>query len=170
MNAPIERPFLRVVRAFAALLFDEGNGVPAERLDWIVREYAEFTKFVGSKTRLGFRGAIIAIQLFPLFFVYVPLPFTWLSDRLKHKYVERLEASRWTFLVTALKVPMSIRYFEHPEVARTLGYDARPLRVLADDAPITRLAIKSSIADVPAGTDPHAWTNAENTGNSRGSR
>jgi len=163
MNSPIERPFLRVVRAFAALLFDDGGGVPVERLDWITREYGEFTRFVGAKTRLGFRAAIVAIQCFPVFFVYVPLPFTWLPDALKHRYIERLESSRWTFLVTALKVPLSIRYFEHPEVARTLGYDARPLRVLEDDAPVVRLAIKTQVSDEPAGHDPAAWTNSESS-------
>jgi hypothetical protein len=145
VEKPLGPLFLRVVRVFAEALFDEGDGVPGERLDWITREYGAFSAHVGAKTRLGFMGALVAIQLLPVFFVFVPLPFTWLSRRQRRIYLERLEASSLTFLVTAVKIPLSVRYFEHPAVVASLGYDGRPREVRADDEPHPRLARKTGV-------------------------
>lgn len=149
MEKPLGRWFLRVVRVFAGTLFDDGHGVPADRLDWVTSEYGEFSARVGAKTRTGFRAAILAVQLLPVLFIGVPLPFTWLPAATRRRYLERLEASQLTFLVTALKIPLSVRYFEHPDVIGTLGYDGRPMVVLPEDAAHPKLAQKTGVPALP---------------------
>lgn len=150
MERPIRGWYLRVVRAFAEVLFDDGTGVPPERLDWVAREYGAFAAHVGAKTRTGFKAAIFAIQFFPVFFVGIPLPMTMLSMAQRRRYLERLERSTWTFLVTAVKIVLCTRYFEHPDVVPTLGFDGRPMLVTPDDAPHPALARKAGLPVLPS--------------------
>lgn len=150
---PLGSFWLGLARVLAATIFDDGHGVPAERLDWLVAEYADFTRAVGAKTRLGFRGALLLLQLLPLFVVGVPLPMTWLSPSRRHRYLEKMEASAlFTVLVTATKMPMALIYFEHPEVMATTGYDGRPMRPLpGEDAPgaMPATATKARLSVLP---------------------
>lgn len=134
MNRPLGPLSLRVVRVFAEACFDDGTpGLPA-RLDWLMGDYADFTQSIGTKSRIGFAAAAFAVQWLPLFFVGRPLPMTWLAPETRRRYLEKLEASALTFLITALKLPLSMVYFEHPDVMARTGYDGRPLVELPNDA------------------------------------
>jgi hypothetical protein len=96
MNTPLGSWSLGILREMARTLFDDGTGVPEARLDWLIAEYADFSRSFGAKTRFGFRLALLAIQLLPLFVVFRPLPMTWLSAATRRRYLEKLEAGSRT--------------------------------------------------------------------------
>lgn len=124
--------WLRIVRAISEALFHDGaEAVPSDRLDWLVGEWADFSAHAGMKTRIGFRGALLALELLPLFVVGVPLPMSVLPLKLRTRYLEKVETSNRAFLVTALKAPLSMIYFEHEDVVGRTEYDGTSL--LGDD-------------------------------------
>lgn len=150
---PIGWLFLSILRALAATAFDDGQGVPSERLDWLMREYREFSRSLGAKTRTAFCLAILALQFLPLFVIGVPLPMTWLPGRLRVKYLEKLEAGPLTAIVTATKVPLTMIYFEHPEVMASTGYDGRPLVLTGEESAsggLPAAARKARLQTLPA--------------------
>ena len=146
---PLGRFWLRLVRAVAEVLFDDGRGIPRERMEWLLAEWADLSAHAGAKTRLGFRGALLALELLPLFFVGLPLPMSLLSHGTRMRYLERVETSKLAFFVTALKAPLSMIYFEHEDVVGTTGYDGTSL--LEDDPRRdTRPAVKAGRVRLPA--------------------
>jgi hypothetical protein len=151
MDKPIGPFFLRLIRVFAEALFDDGTPGLKERLDWLMAEYADFSRSVGTKTRLGICGAMLVVQLLPLFVVFRPLPMTWLSKETRRRYLEKLEAGPITFLITALKVPLTLIYFEHPEMMARTGYDGRALVEGAEDQALPATARKARLQVLPAG-------------------
>jgi len=118
---------LRIARALAATLFDDGSGVPAERLDYAMTELARYVARVGRLTRLALAFALWVMQLAPLLCLGIFRRFTEASAEIRHRCLRRLEVSWLGLSVVLLKTLLSLVYFEHPDALASTGYDAQGL-------------------------------------------
>lgn len=140
---PLGRWFLSLARTFATTLFDDGRAIPEDRLDWLIADFADFTAHTGMKTRMGLRGTLFLLQILPLFFIGVPLLMTWLSPAQRLRYLAKVEESRVSFIVTSVKAPLTILYFEHPDVLPRTGYDGESLVPGSDETRALRAPSKA---------------------------
>jgi|SRR5690606_10799504 len=118
---------LRIARALTATLFDDGTGVPPERLDYAMAELVGYAARVGRMTRLALRFALWVMQLAPFLLFGVFRTFTRASVELRERCLRRLEGSRLGLVVVLLKTVLSMIYFEHPDALASTGYDAQGL-------------------------------------------
>lgn len=111
------------VRAFAEALFSTAEGAPpAERLDWLTREFADYLVKAGGRARLILSLALFAVSwLAPL--MVDEWPTIVRLDRLTRiRALERMEASFLSAAVLAVKAFLCVIYYEHPDVQREVGY------------------------------------------------
>lgn len=111
--------------AVAETLFTTDQGPPpAERLEWLVDDLDHFFVQAGARARLAYRLCLLAISvLAPLLILHLP-PFRRLPRAQRTKALERMERSWAGLAVFGAKAPLCIIYYEHPEAARFIGYDA----------------------------------------------
>lgn len=118
---------LRIARSLAATLFDDGSGVPADRLDFAMGELQGYAARAGRLTRLALRFAFWVLQLTPLFLCGIFRRFTSVSADIRQRCVGKLEGTRLGLVVVLLKTVLSMVYFEHPDALASTGYDAEGL-------------------------------------------
>jgi len=128
---PPSRRADRALFHVAQALFTRDQGPPPDaRLHWLCLEMREFLAHCGSKARLLFAVALfLATWVAPLWVMRLP-PLTLLSHARRIEALDRLEASPIGTPLFALKAVVSLVYYEHPDAARELGFDGRPLREL----------------------------------------
>ena len=127
-TADAPRGWLRNVAAIAEVMFADEIGAPDRgRVDWLCAQTKDFVDSVGGKTALIFRLSVTATSwLSPLFVGKLP-PITRLSFRDRVSALNRYEASPLGLSVFAVKAFLSMHWFEHPEVAREVGFDGQPM-------------------------------------------
>jgi hypothetical protein len=112
-------------RALAETLFTTPEGPPpAERLDWLVEDADDFVAHAGTRARLVLWLCLTAISALAPLFVLRLGPFRWHSPQLRTRALERMEQSALGLAVFGAKAILCIVYYEHPDAARTTGYDA----------------------------------------------
>jgi hypothetical protein len=118
---------LRAARAVAEALFSTHAGPPpAERLEYLTRDLADFYGHVTLRARLVFRACIATVSwIAPLLIGELkPLGRLPVPDRVRA--LERLEASPLSLALLGAKAILSLVYYEHPDAAREIGWDQRP--------------------------------------------
>ena len=116
-------------RALAETLFTTSDGPPpAERLDWLVEDANDFIAQAGARARLVLWLCLTAISLLAPLFALRLAPFRWLSSETRTRALERMERSALGLAVFGAKAILCIVYYEHPDSARAIGYDALCLR------------------------------------------
>ncbi len=119
-------------RAVAETLFTTEDGPPPpERLAWLVDDLDDFFGQAGTRARFAYRLCLLAVSvLAPLMIFRLP-PFRRLARETRTRALERMERSSLGLAVFGAKAALCILYYEHPDAARFIGYDASCLR---DDA------------------------------------
>lgn len=126
-------PFARrALRGIGEALFtdphDPAESNAAARFDWLVDDADAMVSSGSRQLRWGIRIAIVLVELLPLFVIGKPRLASSLSLEQRERYLIELEASRITqlaLLAVLFKTFLTVLYFEHPEAAPHLGYDAR---------------------------------------------
>lgn len=111
------------VRAFASGMFDTGDGIPADRLDWLQEDVEAFLAHAGPRTTFLFTLVMVLLEWAPPFVLGRPRRFSKLTPKERLRFLERVDASRLAALIAAPKAVLSLCYYEHPEALRETGYD-----------------------------------------------
>lgn len=121
----LSRATQQSVRALAEVLFATADGPPpSDRIDWLVDDLNDFFAQAGSRARMSFWLCVTAISvLAPLFVRRLP-PFSSLSREVRAEAIERMEKSSAALPIFGAKAILCIVYYEHPDAARMIGYDA----------------------------------------------
>lgn len=118
---------LALARPFAETLLEHGVGVTPARIEWAVKDAADFVAHAGWKSAFAFWFALRFIQWTPLFTLGRFSRFTSLSTADRARHLERLEASSNTSsLIAMAKIILMIVWFEQPEVLAEAGFDVSP--------------------------------------------
>jgi len=124
-QAGLTRRMRLATHAVAETLFTTEDGPPPrERLDWLVDDLDAFFVQAGLRARFAYRLCLFAISvLAPLLILHLP-PFRKLPRAQRTEALERMERSWAGLAVFGAKAPLCIIYYEHPDSARFIGYDA----------------------------------------------
>lgn len=140
--ARAERPMLSArartnLRAFAEAYFSrDGSAPPADRLDWLVDDIADFLGQVGGRARFVFGACLFAVSWGSGVLVGRPFsPLRALPIDVRIEAIERVEKAPLVALAFfALRALCSLVYYEHPDAAAEIGWDQRCLKPTARDA------------------------------------
>ena len=136
---------LKIARSIAETLFDPGTGtrIPSARLDWMASELADYTRLAGARTSNGLGLIMLGLQLLPLLVLGKPSRFTSLGFDDRHRFLVKVEKSRLLApLLSALKIILSLVYFEHPDVLREAGVNPGCMRPGEAELPVLRTPSK----------------------------
>jgi hypothetical protein len=117
------------VRAIAATLFATEDGPPdGARLDWLCDDLDDFLGRAGPRARGLFSLCVTAVTWLAPWRVGALGPFESLDEATRTRALERMERGAFGLAVFGAKAVLCIVWYEHPEVARAVGYDGRCLR------------------------------------------
>ena len=111
------------LRAFAEALFSSETGPPpSARIDWLMKEMADYLHRAGPGARLVFGLALFVVSwLSPLFIRRLPtLKSLEVPERVAA--LTRMEESFAAAPVLAVKAFLCVVYYEHPDVQREMGH------------------------------------------------
>jgi hypothetical protein len=117
--------FLTSARAVAEAVFSTDAGPPpAARLDWLCAELEDFLTAAGARTRWMIRLTMLVVSLLAPLSIgrFPPLRRLSLSERVRA--LSLLEQSRLGAPVLGVKALLCVLYYEHPDAAREIGFDA----------------------------------------------
>lgn len=147
---PLSYRQIRIARSLAATLFDDGSGVPSERLDFAMAELCGYASRVGKLTRVALSFALTVLQFAPFLLFGVFRRFTSGSVELRRRCLRKLEPTRLGLILVLLKTVLSMVYFEHPDALASTGYDAEglmgPAWAQGDRSPIVKLRVLADAA------------------------
>jgi hypothetical protein len=109
--------------ALALALFDRGPGIPADRLEWALRDIESFLEHAGPRTSFLFGLAVTALEWLPLVFIGRPSRMSRLQADLRLRYLQAVDRSALAGALLLPKAILSLVYFEHPDAVRETGYD-----------------------------------------------
>jgi hypothetical protein len=97
--------------------------------------YDSYVEHLPRGLKRDLRLVVWVLTWFPLFFIGVPLPLYWLSERNRTRYLEKIAASRIYLLrqgILLLKSTVGLEYFRDPRVRAALGipYSEDQVKVL----------------------------------------
>lgn len=123
------RGWVRDLAGIAEVLFADDLGPPDQgRVRWVCEQTSDFASVVGGKAGFVFRVGVAATSwIAPLLILRAP-PLRRLQPRDRLRALQRYEASPLGLSLFAVKVFLGISWFEHPDVAREVRFDGRPLR------------------------------------------
>ena len=111
--------------AVAETLFTTADGPPPrERLEWLVDDMDDFFAQAGARARFVYRICLLAISVLAPLMVWRLPPFRRLRPDTRTRALERMEASAFGLAVFGAKAALCILYYEHPDAARFIGFDA----------------------------------------------
>jgi hypothetical protein len=111
--------------AVAETLFTTREGPPpAARLEWLCDDLDHFFVHAGSRARFAYRLCLLGISAIAPLLVWRLPPFRTLSRAQRTRALERLERSGLGLAVFGAKAALCILYYEHPDAARAIGFDA----------------------------------------------
>lgn len=127
VTGALSKTTLSTTAAIAEALFSNDDAAPpAERLRWLMDQYADFMSRTTGRSRLMFSAAAWTISvLAPLLNRRWP-PFRNLSLLDRIDALRAFEASPLSAVLIALRAILCIIYYEHPDVARALGLPLTP--------------------------------------------
>ena len=104
---------LRVARAYAATVFDDGRGIPAADLDAFLVDLADWLAYAGARLRFALRLGLTLIQWSPLLTIGRARRFTSLDPKARAAHLEKLETSAVGATAFAgVKTVLAILWFE----------------------------------------------------------
>jgi hypothetical protein len=123
-SAPVPTGWLRSLAAVAEAVFADDAGAPdRDRIHWVVDQTRQYAEDVGGKATVVFRLGLFATNwLAPLFVAKLP-PMKRLDIGDRVRALESYEASPLGLSLFAVKLFLSISWFEHPDVAEEVGFD-----------------------------------------------
>ena len=113
--------------ALAVALFDHGEGLPADRLTWLLTDLESFLGHAGPRTRGLFVLVVAVLEWLPLVVLGRATRLSRLSSSARLEFLERLERGPFAILLALPKAAMSLTYYEHPDALKETGYDAQCL-------------------------------------------
>ncbi len=120
--APVGAATLRRARAVAEALYSGEEPAPAARLDWLIADLARFLgSSQGGARRIFWLCAAVVTVVGPLLSLRVG--FVDEPVAVRREILERMERSRLSAALLALKAILSMIWFEHPDSAREIGVD-----------------------------------------------
>ena len=129
LRSSFSREFFLTVWALSEVLVAGQDGPPPfARLLWLCDDLVDFLTHTGARSRLVFRGALLAVSTLSPLLVWRLPPFRFLSLESRRRGIERMERSLLSLPVLALKAIICIIYYEHPDAAREIGYQPSPQR------------------------------------------
>ncbi len=112
--------------AVADALFAKGPDDEA-RVRWAVNELCDLLVRAGTRGSRTYRAALFGVSLLaPLFIKKLP-PLRKLSRADRISALEKFENHPLGAPLFVVKSMLCISYYEHPEAARQVGWDTRPL-------------------------------------------
>lgn len=125
-EAPVPTGWRKGLAAIAEAVFaDDAGAPPRKRIHWVVDQTHQYAEDVGGKAALVFRVGVFATNwLAPLLVGRLP-PVGRLDMGDRVRALERYEASPLGLSLFAVKLFLSISWFEHPDVAEEVGFDGR---------------------------------------------
>lgn len=131
LDRPVRKAWLKNVYAFAEVLFATAEGPPSPaRLRWLCHQLDDFLSRIGSRARRLFRLSLWVVSvLAPLFAFRLPGLRFW-SFATRERALDRMERSLLGATILPVKAILGILWYEHPDVAASVGFDGQPLRSL----------------------------------------
>jgi hypothetical protein len=115
---------LGTLRAVAEALFSTESGPPSPaRIDWLLLEIEDFLARAGPRTRLVLGLAVLAVNVLAPLCVLRLISLRRMPLAQRVHALRRLENSRLSAPLFAVKALLSLIYYEHPEAAREVGFD-----------------------------------------------
>lgn len=112
--------------AVAQALFSTEQGPPSEeRLRWLVTELRDFLSHIGTRARIIYRLSLFLVAWIAPFWGWRLPPLRWLSVQRRIRILNRFERSLFGAPLLAVKAILCILYYEHPEVAKAIGFDGK---------------------------------------------
>ena len=109
--------FERRARAIAEALFATASGPPdPARIDWVVRDYSDFTSRISPRSRFIFLLCTWVLTWIAPLFVWRFGPLGALDLELRTRALERIERSLIGPAALGPKIMLSMIWFEHPEI------------------------------------------------------
>ena len=115
------------VRAFAEAVFATREGPPsAEHLDYTLDELGQLVGHAGTRARMLFRASVLTMAfLIPPILLFRFRRFSRLSMEDRLEALHRAEGSPAGLAVFLVRAMTSFVFYEHPEGARSIGWDQR---------------------------------------------
>lgn len=127
-QAPTPRGWVADLYTIAEVMFAGAQGPPPpERLRWLCARTERFAREVGGKGVLAFRMGLALVEYVAPLMILRPPPFRDLSFEERLEALEAFERSPLGMTLFAVKAVASVHYFEHPDVADVVGFDAQSL-------------------------------------------
>lgn len=120
---PLSPKQLHIARSMADVLFDGGEGIPAERLDYAVGELRDYSSRMGWQSRIALGFALWVVSFAPFLLWFQFRRFENLPKDRRLACLIALEQSKLGMLLVVLKTVLSMVYFEHPDALAATGYD-----------------------------------------------
>lgn len=142
-----ERAWVRGAVALASALFATHSGPPPEdRLRWLGAELERFVSALALPSRLLLRASLLATLLLSPLAAGRLRTFARLEHSARMRALERYERSPFGLTLLAVKAALCILWFEHPDVAREIGFDGQPLHAQAPRADDPRPSVDGSVS------------------------
>ena len=122
-SIPKPSGWTRRVASIAEVFFaEDGEAPPEDRIWWTSERVRDFCDRVGGKAVFAFRLSLFAVTwIAPLLSLRLPIIGRHsLADRMS--IIDRFERSPFGMSIFALKAFLCMHYFEHPDVAREIGF------------------------------------------------
>ena len=115
----------RAVRAVAEALFcDEKGPPPAERIDWLCRDFDDFVQQAGARSGAILHGGLaVANWLAPLAIGKAP-PLSRLTLAERVEALHKTEGTPAGLPLLAIKAMLCMIYYEHPDAMAEIGADS----------------------------------------------
>lgn len=118
----------RAVLSLAEVLFARETGAPpAGRLLWLVDDLDDFFAHAGMRSRAVFLACLTTIELVAPLMLGRLCRFSNLSMADRFNSLRRFEESSLGLAFFGAKAALCIVWYEHPEAAREVGFDALSL-------------------------------------------
>lgn len=125
----LSRTVLRRARIVAEALFSTEEGPPpADRLDWMEEDLADFFGHLGLRGRLVFRVCLAAVYFLSPLMIGRLRTMAGLDLGERVSALLRFEETPLSLTLLACKAILCIVYFEHPDAAAEIGWDQRCLK------------------------------------------
>jgi hypothetical protein len=117
-------PWQRDLAAIAEAMFaTEAGAPPPERVEWLVRQMADFLRRAGLRTRFVLKSSIAAVTHGAPLLAGQRGPFRALPLAARLHGLEKAERSPLGLACFAVKAMTCILWFEHPDSAAEIGFD-----------------------------------------------
>lgn len=114
----------KTLTALAEAFFSTEAGPPPEaRVSWLVRDADDFLAHAGGQARAVYLLALFAVSVLVPLFAQRLTSVSALALPARVSALRRLEKSWAAAPLFATRALLSVLYYEHPDVAREVGFD-----------------------------------------------